>query len=260
MNEMGEVWLVGAGPGDPDLLTRKAARLLSQADVVLYDSLIQPELLAEIPVHVERIHVGKRASRHTLPQDRINGLMVELALAGKRVLRLKGGDPFVFGRGGEEIAELAAAGIPFEVVPGVTAAQGCAAYAGIPLTHRDCAQRVQFITAHQQSGGELPLDWPCLAGPDQTLVFYMARNTLPTICARLIEHGLPGNWPAALIEDGSTAAQRVIEADLNRLPAAVVAADVSGASLLIVGQVVRLRAQLDWFDHKRDSGSDIDRS
>lgn len=253
MNEMGEVWLVGAGPGDPDLLTRKAARLLSQADVVLYDSLIQPELLAEIPAQVERIHVGKRASRHTLPQDRINGLMVELALAGKRVLRLKGGDPFVFGRGGEEIAELAAAGIPFEVVPGVTAAQGCAAYAGIPLTHRDCAQRVQFITAHQQSGGELPLDWPCLAGPDQTLVFYMARNTLPTICARLIEHGLPADWPAALIEDGSTAAQRVIEADLTRLPAAVEAADVGGASLLIVGQVVRLRAQLDWFDRNRGS-------
>lgn len=241
----GEVWLVGAGPGDPELLTRKAWRLLHEADVVLHDSLIQASILEAIPAQVERIHVGKRASRHTLPQADINALMVRLARAGKKVLRLKGGDPFVFGRGGEEIAELAGAGIAFQVVPGVTAAQGCAAYAGIPLTHRGCAQSVVFVTAHLQDG-ELDLDWPALTRPQQTLVFYMARIALPRLCAGLVANGLPPHWPAALVEDGATANQRVFAADLASLPAAVAAADVTGASLLIVGEVVRLRARLNW--------------
>lgn len=239
----GEVWLVGAGPGDPELLTRKAYRLLREADVVLHDSLIHPAILDEIPPNVERVHVGKRASYHALPQEDLNDLMVRLAREGKRVLRLKGGDPFIFGRGGEEISQLAAAGVPFRIVPGVTAAQGCAAYAGIPLTHRDCAQTVQFVTGHLKEG-ELDLDWPFLARRGQTVVFYMARVSLPLICARLVAHGLPPDWPAALVEEGTTPEQRVIAGGLANLPDAVAAAGVTGASLLIVGEVVRLRGRL----------------
>lgn len=243
---MGKVWLVGAGPGNPDLLTLKAYRLLQSAEVVLTDSLVQRAILDEIPACTERIHVGKRASRHTMPQSEINGLMVRLARAGKRVVRLKGGDPFVFGRGGEEIQDLAAAGIPFEVVPGVSAAQGCAAYAGIPLTHRDYAQSVQFITGHLREG-RLDLDWVNLVRSGHTLVFYMARNSLPVICKQLRTHGLPDNWPAAMVEEGATPAQRVVVGDLEGLPDAVARAEVSGASLLIVGEVVRLAGTLDWY-------------
>lgn len=249
----GKVWLVGAGPGDPELLTRKAWRLLQQADVVLHDSLIEPALLDVISPAAERIHVGKRASRHTLPQTQINALMVRLARAGRQVLRIKGGDPFIFGRGGEEIAELARAGIPFEVVPGITAAQGCGAYAGIPLTHRDYAGSVTFVTAHLNEG-KLELDWPALVRPRQTLVFYMARITLPTICARLVEHGLPGHWPAALVADGATPRQQVITAGLDQLPARVAAAGITGACLLIVGEVVRLRERLSWYLVENEKG------
>lgn len=242
----GEVWLVGAGPGDPDLLTVKAHRLLQSADVVLTDSLIQPAILDQIPPETERLHVGKRASYHTMPQSDINRHMVRLARAGKRVLRLKGGDPFMFGRGGEEIQELADAGIPFEVVPGVSAAQGCAAYAGIPLTHRDYAQSVQFVTGHLRDGG-LDLDWVNLVRARHTLVFYMARNSLPIICKQLSAHGLPDDWPAAMVEEGATPAQKVVVGDLEGLPEAVAAANVSGASLLIVGEVVRLAGTLEWY-------------
>lgn len=242
----GVVWLVGAGPGDPDLLTLKAHRLMQHADVVLTDSLIQQAILDQIPPETERVHVGKRASYHTMPQSDINQLMVRRALAGQRVLRLKGGDPFVFGRGGEEIEDLAAAGIAFEVVPGVSAAQGCAAYAGIPLTHRDYAQSVQFVTGHLRDGG-LDLDWSRLARPGQTLVFYMARKSLPLICRQLRAHGFPDDWPAALVEEGATPAQQVVAADLAGLPDAVAAAGVTSASLLIVGQVVRLTSTLGWY-------------
>lgn len=239
--------MVGAGPGDPDLLTVKAARLIAEADVVLYDSLIAPELLEVIPDSAERIHVGKRASRHTLPQEDINDLMVRLAGEGKRVLRLKGGDPFVFGRGGEEIAQLADAGVDFEIVPGVTAALGCAAYAGIPLTHRDYARSVQFVTGHLKEG-ELDLDWPCLAAREQTVVFYMARTALELICRCLREHGLPDDWPAALVTSGATPHQQVIAGGLLDLPGLVARRADEGPALLIVGEVVRLRGRLEWYE------------
>lgn len=242
----GVVWLVGAGPGDPDLLTIKAARLIAKADVALYDSLIAPQLLDTIPETVERIHVGKRASRHTLPQEEINDLMVRLAGEGKRVLRLKGGDPFVFGRGGEEIERLAEAGVDFEIVPGVTAALGCAAYAGIPLTHRDYAQSVRFVTGHPKEDG-LDLDWSSLTLPGQTVVFYMARTELDSICRRLREHGLPDEWPAALVTSGATVQQHVIASDLANLPRTVAERVPEGPALLIVGEVVRLRERLAWY-------------
>lgn len=246
--------MVGAGPGDPDLLTVKAARLIAKADVALYDSLIAPELLDTIPETVERIHVGKRASRHTLPQEDINDLMARLAGEGKRVLRLKGGDPFVFGRGGEEIERLAEAGVDFEIVPGVTAALGCAAYVGIPLTHRDHAQSVQFVTGHLKEG-ELDLDWPSLTRPAQTVVFYMARTALDLICRRLREHGLPDDWPAAMVTGGATRHQQVIASDLAHLPQTVVERNPEGPALLIVGEVVRLRERLAWHERARDPGA-----
>ena len=242
----GHVYLVGAGPGDPELLTLRGARLVAGADVVVYDNLVAPALLDLAPAAAERIYVGKKAADHSLPQEAINALLVRLAQAGKSVVRLKGGDPFIFGRGGEEMEDLLEAGITVEVVPGVTAASGVAAYAGIPLTHRDHAHSVVFTTGFLKDGA-LDLDWPLLAHRGQTLVIYMGVSRLAEICAQLVAHGLPATTPVAVIERGTTHAQRIVKAELATLADEVLRAGIRPPSLTIVGDVVKLYPRLSWF-------------
>jgi uroporphyrin-III C-methyltransferase len=240
------VTLVGAGPGDPELLTVKAARALAAAGLVLYDNLVSKEVLALLPPGADRIYVGKESAHHALPQEAIIELMLRLARSGRPVLRLKGGDPYTFGRGGEEAQALAEAGVPFEVIPGISAAQGAAASAGIPLTHRDHASSVQWVTGHLRADADesLALDWPALVRERQTLVVYMGLASLPVLAAQLIHHGLSPDTPAAIVERATLPTQRTIVGTLQSLPALAQEHGVRSPALILIGSVVSLRAVL----------------
>ena len=252
----GCVYLVGAGPGDPELLTLKAVRLLEQADVIVYDNLVSSGVLDFAAPGAQRIFAGKRRNEHTMRQEQINLLLVQLAREGKQVVRLKGGDPFVFGRGGEEMQELAAHGVDFEVVPGVTAACGVASYAGIPLTHRDHAQGCLFVTGHLKDGSA-DLDWEALVRPNQTVVIYMGLNALPDICRQLMAHGAPATRPIAAVQHGTLSTQQVLTGTLSDLPAKVAGSGFTSPSLLIVGDVVKLHGTLHWFDPQTGAASQL---
>ena len=251
LGDVGQVFLVGAGPGDPDLLTFKALRMMQQADVVVYDRLVSEPILDMVRRDAERIYAGKERDNHAIQQEDINQLLIRLAKEGKKVLRLKGGDPFIFGRGGEEIEGLMAEGIPFQVVPAITAASGCSTYSGIPLTHRDYSQACTFVTGHLKDG-TCNLNWPALAQPNQTIVFYMGLQAVNVICKELKAHGMPAETPAALIQQGTTPEQKVYIGDLDSLPELVRVNEIKAPTLIIVGQVVQLHEKLNWYknEHK----------
>ena len=242
----GEVYVVGAGPGDPELLTLKALQLMQQADVVVYDYLVSEPIMQLVRRDAELICVGKKAGAHSVAQEHTNQLLIDLALAGKKVCRLKGGDPFIFGRGAEEIEVLLPHQIPFQVVPGITAAAGCAAYAGIPLTHRDYAQAVQFVTGHCQKEGKEP-DWPSLSRPNQTLVIYMGLMKSAHIQAQLLSAGRAAETPVAILENGTRPEQRVITGTLAQLATLIEQHQVQSPALLVIGEVVALQHKLAWY-------------
>ncbi len=242
----GEVYLVGSGPGDPDLLTFRALRLMQQADVVLHDRLVTDDILDLVRRDAERIYVGKKRGDHAMQQEDISRTLADLAKQGKRVLRLKGGDPFTFGRGGEEIETLAAEGISFQIVPGVTAASGCAAYAGIPLTHRDHAQACVFVTGHTKDD-KLDLNWTMLSQPNQTVVVYMGLNSVAEFMTSMAEHGVPTGTPAAAVDNGTRVNQRVVIGTVDTLAKNIEDAELPGPSLIIVGHVVELADKLSWY-------------
>ena len=256
---IGQVFLVGAGPGDPDLLTFRALRLMQLADVVVHDRLIGEGVLNLVRRDAERVYVGKRPRDHTLPQEEISQLLVRLAKEGKRVLRLKGGDPFIFGRGGEEIETLAAEGVPFQVVPGITAASGCSSYAGIPLTHRDHAQSCVFVTAHGRDG-VIDLDWTSLLRPRQTVAIYMGLGSLGKVAGEFIARGADADLPAAVVDNGTRSNQQVVTGSLGKIAELAASAELKGPALVIIGTVVSLRDQLQWFEGEAATPSLAERS
>ena len=259
MQTTGKVFLVGAGPGDPGLLTVKAMELLRTADVVVYDRLVSPSILELIPEGVIRTSVGKASGHHCVPQDQINQLLVELALTEsstqRKIVRLKGGDPFIFGRGSEEALFLHEHGISFEVVPGVTAAAACSAYAGIPLTHRGLSHGVRFVTGHFLENKRLKLDWRALADPDSTIVIYMGLSSLSRICTALANQGMDPATPAVAIQDGTTDRQRRVFGDLTTLASRVTNSRLSAPVIVIIGRTVGLAGQLDWFVMDKEHAS-----
>lgn len=252
MNKKGFVSLVGAGPGDAELLTVKALRLIQQADVVVYDRLVSAEIIELIPAGVSRISVGKEVGHHCVPQEKINDIIINLAKTERKIVRLKGGDPYMFGRGGEEVIALKKHQIPFEVVPGITSASGCSAYSGIPLTHRGVSRRVQFITGHFINNQPLDLNWQSIADPESTLVIYMGMANLPLVVHSLIDAGLPASTPAAAIQNGTTQSQQRVITSLDQLNDVIQQKQMKAPVMIIIGEVVSLADELDWFQQSLD--------